>query len=115
MPSLKELMQQVTAARHRARVVEFIIEQLNPCLDPDVGVAEKLRADGCAIPDVPQDVVLTVISEHVVELQRLSKLIDELEAGPVTPAEQPKLSKPKGPIHATTPKPKPKATKQAAA
>lgn len=112
MPTLKELMQKVTAARHRARVVEFVIEQLNPCLDPDVGVAEKLRADGCAIPDVPQEVVLTVIAEHVTELQRLSKLIDALESGNIKSPINKKKTKEKP--NATSDKSKQKAPKHAA-
>lgn len=117
MASLKELMEQITRAQHRARVFEYIIEQLNPCLDPDVGVAERLRADGCLIPDVPQDVVVSVIGEHVAELQRLANVIQRLEQGPV------KTPKTKNPKAKTAPKKevasettsKPKLKKHAAA
>ena len=112
MASLKELMMQITNAQHRARVFEYIIEQLNPCLDPDVGVAERLRADGCLIPDVPQEVVVTVIGEHVAELKRLAEVIQSLEQGSVKPTKIKRTAKKEKPSETSG---KPKLKKQASA
>ena len=72
-------MNQIVALRHRRRVIEREIESLRGYIDIDIRMRQQLEAEGCLVPYVPQEVIMTEIRFNADRIGVLDREITSLE------------------------------------
>jgi hypothetical protein len=84
-------MAKIVALRHVRRVIERQIESLRPYVDIDIRGRQQLEAEGCLVPYVPQELILTEIRFQAGRIDVIDQEITSLEGqaigrAPATPS-----------------------------
>jgi len=83
--SIREVLDQITAKQHEYRVVEHLVECLRPFVDMDTGRRRTLEPEGCLVPFVPQDIIISKVRWLAKEMNALQDAIDGLQSAQIMP------------------------------
>jgi hypothetical protein len=88
MPTIKEQIKVLTSLQHTLAVWEALAEYLDETFLPQDGkmAPKAIRADGCVVEIVPEDVVDSVFMSIGKTVEGLKRQIDEAENMEMVPA-----------------------------